>query len=113
MPKRLSGGTDGSSPRTGVKGFLDNHPFSALVGFSISAATIVVSVMTYFTSQRLDAAETRHKAEMLQMAADAKTARLDETIPLRQTIADLTFRLLSIERRIPGTGPTYFDVSSV
>ena len=113
MAKRQTNGTDGPSPQSGVTGFLDNHPFSALVGFSASAATIVAGTMTYYTSQRLDAAETHHKAEMLELAAIDKTALLDATVPLKQTIADLTFRLSSIERRITGTGPAYFDVSSV
>jgi hypothetical protein len=113
MPKRRIDGTDGPSPRAGVNGFLDNHPFSALVGFSVSAATIVAGIMTYYTTERLDAAEMRHKAELLQLAANDKTALWDATNPLKQTIADLTFRLSSIERRITGTGPTYFDVSSI
>jgi hypothetical protein len=52
-----------------VTGFLDSHPLSALLGFSASAATIVAGTMTYYTSQRLDAAETRHKAEMFEQAA--------------------------------------------
>jgi hypothetical protein len=96
-----------------VKGFLDSHPLSALVGFSVSAASIVAGVMLYYTSQRLAAEETRHKAEMHELATNDKAALLDATNPLKQTIADLTFRLSSIERRITGTGPTYFDVSSV
>ena len=110
MPKRLTEGKDGSSPPAGVKGFLDSHPFSALVAFSVSAATIVAGIMNYVTSQRLDAAETRHKAEMHELAAKDETTRSNETIPLKQIITDLTFRLSSIERRITGTGSTYFDV---
>jgi hypothetical protein len=106
--------TSGPSPsRVGLKTFLDDHPLSALVGFSVSAATIVAGVMTYYTSQRLDAAETRHKAELIELATTNKANLLDATTPLKQTIADLTFRLSSIERRIPGSGPTYFDVSSI
>ena len=114
MPKKAHDEM-GASPtsRTGLKGFLDDHPLSALIGFSVSAATIVAGVMTYYTSQRVDAAETRHKAELIDLAASNKTALLDATLPLKQTIADLTFRISSIERRITGAGPTYFDVSSI
>jgi hypothetical protein len=38
---------------------------------------------------------------------------LEATSPLKQTIADLTFRISSIERRIPGAGPVYLDVSTI
>ncbi len=113
MPKRLIEGKDGPSPLVGMKRFLDSHPFSALVAFSVSVATIIAGVMNYVTSQRLDAAETRHQAEMHELAAKDEKALLNETIPLKQIINELTLRFSSIERRIPGTGPTYFDVSSV
>jgi len=69
--------------------------------------------MTYYTSQRLDAAETRHKAELIDLAAKYKTDLLEATGPLKGTIADLTFRISSIERRIPGAGPVYLDVSTI
>ena len=36
-----------------------------------------------------------------------------EDCPLKQPIDDLKFRFSSIERRIPGAGPVYLDVSSI
>jgi uncharacterized protein YlxW (UPF0749 family) len=91
--------------RRGLKSFLDDHPLPSLVGLGISVATVVAGVMTYYTSQRLDAAETRHKAELIDLGAKNKTDLFEATTPLKQTIADLTFRISSIERRIPGAGP--------
>jgi hypothetical protein len=99
--------------RRGLKSFLDDHPLPSLVGLGISVATVVAGVMTYYTSQRLDAAETRHKAELIDLGAKNKTDLFEATTPLKQTIADLTFRISSIERRIPGAGPVYLDVSTI
>jgi hypothetical protein len=99
--------------RRGLKGFLDDHPLPSLLGLGVSVATVVAGVMTYYTCQRLDAAETRHKAEVIGLAAKNKADLLDATNPLKQTIADLTFRISSIERRLPGTGPAYLDVATI
>jgi hypothetical protein len=104
---------EGAMARRGLKGFLDDHPLPSLLGLCVSVATVVAGVMTYYTSQRLDAAETRHKAELIGLAAKNKADLLDATNPLKQTIADLTFRISSIERRVPGTGPVYLDVATV
>jgi len=99
--------------RRGLRGFLDDHPLPSLLGLGVSVATVIAGVMTYYTSQRLDAAETRHKAELIDLAAKYKTDLLEATGPLKGTIADLTFRISSIERRIPGAGPVYLDVSTI
>lgn len=99
--------------RRGLRGFLDDHPLPSLLGLCVSVATVIAGIMTYYSSQRSDAVETRHKAELIDLAAKNKTDLFEATSPLKQTIADLTFRISSIERRIPGTGPVYLDVSTI
>ena len=99
--------------RRGLRGFLDDHPLPSLLGLCVSVATVIAGIMTYYSSQRSDAVETCHKAELIDLAAKNKTDLFEATSPLKQTIADLTFRISSIERRIPGTGPVYLDVSTI
>jgi hypothetical protein len=57
----------------GLKSFLDDHPLPVLLGLGVSVATVVAGIMTYYTSQRLDATETRHKAELIDLGAKNKT----------------------------------------
>lgn len=114
MPKHPNGRADAAkaSP-SGLKTFIDNHALPTLVGLSVSVATVVAGVMTYYTSQRLAGAEELHKAQLIELAAKQKAEILDATTPLKQTISDLTFKISSIERRLPGSGPSYLDVTSV
>jgi hypothetical protein len=85
-----------------LKQFLDENPFAALVAVIVATGTLVAGVMAYFSSERLSSLDAKHKAELFDLSASSK-----------QTVADLSSRLTSIERRLPGSGPVYLDVSKI
>jgi len=74
---------------------------------------VVAGVISYFTSERIANLDIEHKAEIAQIETKDKAELLAATTPLNQKIDDLNFRLASIERRVPGAGPLYLDITTV
>lgn len=110
MAKKLVGG---GPRRMSLKDLLETNPLILLVSAAISASTIVAGVMTYVTNARLDGVEAQHKAELLELRNKDRAELLDTTQSLKAKIEDLTYRMSSIERRLPGAGPAFLDVSAV
>ncbi len=96
-----------------LKRFIDENPFVALVAVIVATGTLVAGVTAYFSSERLSSLEAEHKAELLDLSTKHRTELSDISSSLKQTIADLSSRLTSIERRLPGSGPVYLDVSTI
>jgi hypothetical protein len=93
--------------------FLNSNPLVLLIGVGVGVATVIAGVMTYLTTQKLDALEIQHKAEITELSDKGREELFNVTQPLKTKIEDLNFRLSSIERRVPGAGPSYLDVSTV
>ena len=93
--------------------FLSSNPLVLLIGVSVGVATVIAGVMTYLSTQKLETLEIQHKAEITELRDKGKEELFDVTQPLKAKIEDLNFRLSSIERRVPGAGPSYLDVSTV
>lgn len=79
----------------------------------VGTGSIIIAVMTYISTSQLEVARAQHKAEVGNLSAKHEREIVDKTLPLERIIADLNFRLSSIERRLPGSGPAYLDVSSI
>jgi hypothetical protein len=112
------------APKSKLKTYLEDNPLAVLLALALSAGGTVAGVMNYYTSQRMDAAEAEHKVEMASSEAQHKAAMSslearsrkelqDATTPLQDKITDLTNRLVSIERRVPGSDPDYLDVTKL
>jgi hypothetical protein len=84
-----------------------------LVVACVSVAGVVVLVMNYFTNERIINLEIKHEAEIKQVETTDKAELLAVTTPLNQRVEDLSFRLASIERRVPGAGPLYLDITTI
>jgi hypothetical protein len=97
----------------GWQNFVSSNPLVLLVGASVSVATVVAGLMTYVSDQKVDTLEIKHQTEITELKDEAKSALVEATQPLKDKLADLNFRVSSIERRLPGSGPSYFDVSPV
>jgi hypothetical protein len=93
--------------------FLRSNPITLLVGVGVSVGTVVAGVMAYLTSQKFEDLDIQHKTAISTLEARHSTEIYEATKSLDAKIADLTFKLTSIERRLPGSGPSYFDVSTV
>jgi hypothetical protein len=93
--------------------FLRSNPIALLVGVGVGVGTVVAGVMAYLTSQKLEDLDIQHKTIISTLEAKNSREIYEATKSLDAKIADLTFKLTSIERRLPGTGPSYFDVSTV
>jgi hypothetical protein len=92
---------------------LSSHPLVLLVGAAVFVVSPVAAVMFYLCNERIANLETKHNAEVSQIKTTDKAELLALTAPLNEKIADLTFRLDSIERRVPGSGPSYLDITTV
>jgi hypothetical protein len=84
-----------------VEGALGSNLVRLVVAnFAVGGA--VALVMTYFANERITNLGIKHEAELLE-----------KTTPLNQKIEDLNDKLASIERRVPGAGPSYLDITTV
>jgi hypothetical protein len=90
-----------------------SNPLVNIVVGVISVVGVVAGVMTYFTSERIANIEIEHKSEIALIKTTDKAELLAATAPLNQRIEDLNFRLASIERRVPGAGPLYLDITTI
>jgi hypothetical protein len=95
------------------EGFLRSNPLVLLVGVSVAVATVVAGVMAYLTTEKIESLNIQHKIEITDLRDKDRAELLDATQPLKAKIEDLNFRVSSIERRIPGAGPSYLDVSTI
>src|SRR4051794_25321278 len=103
-----------SHPRSSsFERLLSSNPLVLLVGAAVSVGTVTAGVMAYFTNERLTDLDIRHKTEIEQIKTKDKEDLLAVTTPLKEKIEDLNFRVTSIERRMPGAGPSYLDITSV
>jgi Tfp pilus assembly protein PilO len=96
-----------------VKQFLDENPLAALVAVIVATGTLVAGVTAYFSSELLSSRDAEHKAELLEQSAKHRAELSDVSSSFKQTVADLSSRLTSIERKLPGSGPVYLDVSKI
>jgi len=92
---------------------LTSNPFVLLVGVGVGVATVIAGVMTYLNTQKIETLEIQHKTEITELKDKGREELFEVTQPLKAKIEDLSFRLSSIERRVPGAGPSYLDVSTV
>ncbi len=97
----------------GVKQLLDRNPIIALVGTCAAVGSIIAAVMAYFGDQKISAMEQREQARLAELSAKYTAQLSDVTNSLKEKIADLSFKLASIQRNIPGTQPAYLDVSKI
>ena len=96
-----------------LKTFLETHPAISLISTGFVIATSIVGVMTYVDNSRIDLIEGQHKIEIANLNTKNEKILNEKIISFEKTIADLNFRISSIERRLPGSGPAYVDVASM
>jgi len=97
----------------GIKQVLDRNPVVTLVVTCASVGSVIATVMAYFANERISAMEEREKAQIAELSAKNTAELTSVSNSLKATIADLSFRLTSIQRTIPGTEPTYVDISKI
>jgi prefoldin subunit 5 len=100
-------------PKASLIDIINNHPISLLAAVIISSVSATVGVVTFYNTQQNSSIEERHKAEMAALATKNLDGLATSSRKYQQEISDLSSRITSIERRIPGSGPTYMDVSSI
>jgi hypothetical protein len=96
-----------------VERLLSSNPLVLLVGAAVSVGTVTAGVMAYLTNERITALEIQHRTEIEQIKTKDTENLLAVTTPLKEKVEDLNFRVTSIERRMPGAGPTYLDITSI
>jgi len=104
------------SHQTGTLSFerlLSSNPLVLLLGAAVSVGTVTAGVMAYLNNERLTDLDIQHKIEIQQIKSEDKEHLLAVTTPLNEKIEDLNFRVTSIERRVPGTSPSNFDITTV
>jgi len=95
----------------GIKQVIDRNPIIALAGACVAVGSVIAGIMVYFADQKISAMEEREKAQILQLSAKHTAELSDLSSSLKEKIADLSFKLTSIQRSIPGTEPAYVDIS--
>lgn len=108
--KEIQSSVSISSP---LKTFLETHPVVFFTTTILTTASVVAGVMLYLSNSRADLIGEEHKLEIANLIAKNDRDMNEKTNPLTKTIADLNFRLSSIERRLPGAVPAYLDVASM
>ena len=93
--------------------FISSNPLVSLVVGAVAVGGVVAGVMNYLANERITNLGIKHDADIAQIKTTDKAELLAVTIPLNQKIEDLNFRLASIERRVPGVGPLYLDITTV
>lgn len=98
---------------SGLDNFLNSNPIVLLISAGVGVATVVAGAMSYLTSEKIQDLEIQHKTQMAELQEKNQADLLQATRPLQAKIEDLNFRMSSIERRLPGAGPSYLDVSTI
>ncbi len=96
-----------------LKTFLEIHPVVLLASVVFTAASVVAGAMTYINNSRIDLIGEQHKIEVANLTSKNERDLNDKVNSFSKIIADLNFRISSIERRLPGAGPAYVDVTSM
>jgi hypothetical protein len=97
----------------GIKQLLDRNPIILLVTTSVAVGSVIAGIMTYFADQKISAMEEREKAKLSELSAKHTSQLSEVSSSLKEKIADLSFKLTSIRTSIPGTEPTYLDITKV
>jgi hypothetical protein len=97
----------------GIEKLLSSNPLILLAGVAVTVGTVVAGVVTYLGTEKLEALDIRHQTEISQVKDKAAIDIIEATRPLKEKLEDLNFRVSSIERRVPGSGPSYLDISTV
>lgn len=95
------------------KTFLETHPAVSLVGTGFLIASAVAGVMTYLSNLQVSLIESQHKIEIANLSVKSEKNLNEKVSSFEKIIADLNFRISSIERHLPGSGPAYVDVASM
>lgn len=97
-----------NEPKSGLKGFTDNHPLPVALGIAITVAATVASVMQYFQSQTV----ARLNAEKSAAVISATTPLQESLDTLARSNDELTLAMASF-RRTAGPNPDVFDIRTL
>lgn len=92
-----------------IKKVIDEHPLVTLVSVAVSAVAVAAGASTWLSEKRLIAHTEHHRFELAHLAAAAKAEQQESEQGLKRTIAELTGRVTSIERKL-GDDRSFLDL---